>query len=118
MSGHQRPRHWRASEADAQRHHVAPGTVLARPTRAERRAEVYVLRHASAKTPEDRLIATVDYFRSVVSTARKRDRSPKVPDVPGLDERIDRVDALVAGIADEIEHAGRIPNAPGRRDQP
>jgi hypothetical protein len=75
------------------------------------------MRHASAKTPEARLLTSVDWFRSVVSVARKRDRSRKVPDVPGLDERIDRADGIVADLAREIEQAGRIPESSTRRPQ-
>jgi hypothetical protein len=117
MSGHQRPRHWRATEADAERHRVAPGTVLARPTRAAKRAGLYALRHASARTPEARLIATVDYFRSVVQVARRRDKDSHVPDVPGLDQIIGQADDVIAGLARAIEHAGRIPEASTRRPQ-
>jgi hypothetical protein len=117
MSGHQRPRHWRASEADAQRYHVAPGQVLAVATRAEKRAGLYAMRHASAKTPEARLLASVDYFRSVVQVARRRNKDRHVPDVPGLDQKIGQADDVIVGLARAIEHAGRIPEASTRRPQ-
>lgn len=117
MSGHQRPRHWRATEADAQHHRVAPGTVLARPTKAEVRAREHDRRYAMAKTPEERLSATVDYFRSVVSVARKRDKDRHVPGVAGLDERIAAADVALLRVAREIEAAGRIPDASTRRPQ-
>jgi hypothetical protein len=115
MAGHTRPRHHRATEAEARRYRVAPGTILARPTRAENRLRHYRNRHAEARTAEDRLMATVDYFRSVVSTAHKRDRDRHVPDVPGLDRRIGEVDRLLLAVTTEIENTGRIPRAPGRR---
>jgi hypothetical protein len=117
MAGHQKPRHWRATEGDAALYKVAPGTVLARPTRAEVRARVHARRHAEAKTPEERLSATVDYFRSVVSVARKRDKDRHVPSVGGLDERIAEADAALLRVAREIEQVGRIPESSTRRPQ-
>jgi hypothetical protein len=117
MAGHQKPRHWRATEADAERYRVAPGTVLARPTRAEVRAREHGRRYAAATTPEERLSATVDYFRSVVSVARKRDKDRHVPGVAGLDERIAEADAALLRVAREIEQAGRIPESSTRRTQ-
>jgi hypothetical protein len=117
MSGHQRPRHWRATEDDAQRLRVAPGAVVARPTKAEKRAGLYAIRYASAKTPEARLLTSVDYLRSVAQVARRRDKDSHVPGVPGLDERINQADATIADLARWIEHAGRIPQSSTRRPQ-
>jgi hypothetical protein len=117
MSGHQRPRHWRASEADAQQYRVAPGTVLARATKAEKRAGLYAMRHASAKTPEARLLTSVDYLRSVIQVARRRDKDRHVPAVPGLDQMIGQADDAIARVARAIEQAGRIPEASTRRPQ-
>ncbi len=118
MSGRRYPRHGLATQADRDRigRDVIPGeTMLYIPTRSQQRMLLAAEKRRKARTPEQKLAVELDYFRSVLAVARKRHRSRHVPDVPGLDERVLRLAAIVQDMSHEIEHAGRIERGPGKR---
>lgn len=86
-------------------------------THRKRRLTHLERRMAAARTPEERIVAAFDAYRSAVANARKRSAvawGNHSDPVPGLDARVDGMAGTLAEAAADLESAARV-TGHGRR---